>query len=150
MKSTAELLKFYGVELGKKYIVTGFSGSYFKQYINTGFELKHNPLTKDTDVYLYKDKCSCRIHVLDYIDYIEYKDPILDDKEKEYLSAVIKPFRKDVQGIRKNGSCFSSEMEMIVVILKNGGSMIFPYFKKGTMYKGIQINKKYTLKELGL
>ena len=33
MKTTAELLKFYGVEPGKKYIVTGFSGSYFKQYI---------------------------------------------------------------------------------------------------------------------
>ena len=31
----------------------------------------------------------------------EYKPPILDDVEKAYLSAVIKPFRKDIECIEK-------------------------------------------------
>ena len=31
----------------------------------------------------------------------EYKEPILDDVEREYLSAVIKPFRKKISYIRK-------------------------------------------------
>lgn len=29
----------------------------------------------------------------------EYKEPILDDAEKDYLSAVIKPFRKKVMDV---------------------------------------------------
>lgn len=150
MKSTAELLEFYGVKPGKKYIITDSSSRCFKRYINTGFELKYNPFTKDTDLYFYKDSCCYRIHILNRIDYVEYKEPVLDSTERKYLSAVIKPFRKDVKYIRKNGSCFLSEMEVIVAILKNDDSMIFPYFKKGMMYKGMQINKKYTLEELGL
>ena len=32
----------------------------------------------------------------------EYKESILDDVEKEYLSAVIKPFRKKISCIRKS------------------------------------------------
>lgn len=152
MKTTAELLKFYGVEPGKKYIVTGFSGSYFKQYINTGFELKYNQLTKDTDVYFYKDRCCCRIHVLDYIDYIEYKEPVLDSTERKYLSAVIKPFRNDVICIQKCSSSIPSfkDKEWITINVKWGGILRFPYFKKDTMYKGMQSEKMYTLEELGL
>ena len=29
-------------------------------------------------------------------------------------------------------------------------SIIFPYFTKGTMYKGMKVKTKYTLKELGI
>ena len=47
------------------------------------------------------DHCDeCRAENINWL-CSEYKEPILDDEEKEYLSAVIKPFRKDVEYIVK-------------------------------------------------
>ena len=78
----------------------------------------------------------------------EYKPPILDDVEKAYLSAVIKPFRKDVECIVKY--MFSEEKEFLAISLHNGEEMILPNFIRRTMYKGMKLRKAYTLKELGL
>lgn len=78
----------------------------------------------------------------------EYKPPILDDVEKAYLSAIIKPFRKDVECIVKY--MFSEEKEFLAICLHNGEEMILPNFIRRTMYKGMKLRKAYTLKELGL
>ena len=72
---------------------------------------------------------------------------ILDEKEKEYLSKVIAPFRDKVLGIRKI-STFKSEY--ISIDIARECEIPFPYFEKNTMYKGMELNKKYTLKELGI
>lgn len=77
----------------------------------------------------------------------EKNKPILDDVEKEYLSAVIRPFKNRISDIVKRN--FDSEKSYIVIHI-NSESFYFPYFKKGTMYKGMEANKEYTLKELGL
>ena len=78
----------------------------------------------------------------------EYKPNILEEKEKEYLAAVIKPFREKVKYIQK---CFDLGNEAYIYIyVKKCGSMIFPTFRRGTMYKGMEVNKRYTLEELGL
>ncbi len=79
----------------------------------------------------------------------EYKEPILNEKEKEYLSAVIKPFRNQIVSIGKY--YFGREEELIIALDRNVDyTMRFPSFETGTMYKGMQINKEYTLEELGL
>nr|DAF18357.1 MAG TPA: hypothetical protein [Caudoviricetes sp.]DAJ44733.1 MAG TPA: hypothetical protein [Caudoviricetes sp.]DAR92101.1 MAG TPA: hypothetical protein [Caudoviricetes sp.] len=78
----------------------------------------------------------------------EYKPNILEEKEKEYLAAVIKPFREKVKYIQK---CFDLGNEAYIYIyVKKCGSMIFPTFRRGTMYKGMEVNKRYTLEDLGL
>lgn len=78
----------------------------------------------------------------------EYKPQILTDKEKAYLSAAIKPFREKVKYIQK---CFDLGSEAYIYIyVKKCGSMIFPTFRKYTMYKGMEEGRKYTLEELGL
>ena len=70
---------------------------------------------------------------------------ILDDAEKRYLSAVIRPFRNDVEKICKTAG---GNREWIAFY---GKSYFFlPYFDAGTMYKGMEPGHKYTLKELGL
>lgn len=74
------------------------------------------------------------------------KEEILDDIEKEYLRAVIKPFRDEVEYIKKN-LCGNQEYIEIVI---NGEWLNFPYFKKGKMYKNMEFDKKYSLEELGL
>ena len=73
----------------------------------------------------------------------EYKPPILDDVEKAYLSAVIKPFRKNIKYIAKY--TFSTEAEYVKICLNCNDYIVFPNFKRGTMYKGMKTNKEYTL-----
>lgn len=72
---------------------------------------------------------------------------ILDEAEKRYLKAVIRPFKNRVRYISKeycyDGDCYIS------IELENE-NITLPYFKKGTMYNGMEEDKKYTLKELGL
>ena len=79
----------------------------------------------------------------------EYKEPVLDDVEKEYLSAVIKPFRKKIAYIVKDQD-FDDGKQCIRIILQNGDGMRFPYFDDDAMYKGMKENKKYSLEELDL
>ena len=75
---------------------------------------------------------------------------ILSDKEKEYLSAVIKPFRDKVDYVKKY-SFDGGEKESIGISFKNdNGYFSFPVFKKGTMYAGMYPYREYTLEELGL
>lgn len=77
--------------------------------------------------------------------------PILTKQEKEYLSNVIKPFRNKIESIAKY---IDEDGEYISITYKdlNGGtfSMAFPSYDDGTMYKGMELNKIYTLEELGL
>ena len=79
----------------------------------------------------------------------EEKEPVLDDVEKEYLSAVIKPFRKMIAYIVK-AQDFDDGKQCIRIILQNGDGMHFPYFDDDAMYKGMEVNKEYSLEELGL
>lgn len=81
---------------------------------------------------------------------------ILTKKEREYLSAVIKPFKDRKVVINKyeypqNGhknECIQISVEFYD---KTGGETVsLPIFKKGTMYKGLESDKCYTLEELGL
>lgn len=80
------------------------------------------------------------------IEWLLSETQILDDAEKEYLKAVIKPFRDKVKCILK---C-SNSGEWIAIKIINDTTINFPYFEKGTMYQGMELNRKYTLEELGL
>ena len=85
---------------------------------------------------------------------IKIPKPILNEKEKKYLSNVIKPFRDKVISIT-NFYEESIDNNFIEIEVKQNycnenGYVSFPYFKKGTMYKGMKLDKKYTLEELGL
>ena len=76
---------------------------------------------------------------------------ILNDKEREYLSDVIKPFRNKIEYIDKYIDENGEYISLIYRDLSDRTFAIeFPYFEKGTMYKGMEIGKRYTLEELGL
>lgn len=88
--------------------------------------------------------------ITDFFNWLEqeYKPPILDDVENAYLSAVIKPFRNEVECIAKY--MFSEEKEFLAICLHNGEEITLPIFIRRTMYKGMEVDKKYTVEELGL
>lgn len=102
------------------------------------FEKQYTPL-----VYPYE-------LLIDFANWLEeeYDPKILDEKEKEYLSAVIKPFRKKVKYIEKR--FWTPNLEYLSIRLKNNEFFAFPNFKKGKMYKGMEHDKYYTLEDLGL
>ena len=88
----------------------------------------------------------------------EIEIDILDKVEKEYLQNVIKPFKNNIQYIIKQTGQDHSDYEYITIFINSITNtdwldqeyIVFPYFKKGTMYKNMEIGKKYTLEELGL
>ena len=81
---------------------------------------------------------------------------ILDDVEKRYLSSIIKPFRERVVCIEKGAERVNTEFEYIAIGINSLDTenvreyIELPYFKTGTMYQGMELEKTYTLEELGL
>ena len=120
----------------------------------------------------YRDELLERVNVCNWYDYFNSDDDcvqdcksceerfvkwlfedsektVLDEKEKEYLSAVIKPFRNRVTSVRKwyNGI----DYRIIIALDNNENLCQLPRFPVGSeMYMGMDINKCYTLQELGL
>lgn len=84
----------------------------------------------------------------------EFKEPVLDEVERKYLSDVIKPFRNRVTAVTKYKSCTWVTGKQFICIQLLGEEcsefINLPWFKSNTMYKGMELNKGYTLKELGL
>lgn len=82
----------------------------------------------------------------------EYKEPVLDDVERKYLQAIIKPFKNYVTGITKFKDEHGKDRHYIRIIVKKYEReyLNFPWFEKNAMYKGMKENREYTLEELGL
>lgn len=72
----------------------------------------------------------------------EYQEPILDEEEREYLSAFVKPFRNVI-------GCVNKQKDGVHFCTIEG-DFIFPYFLNGMMFKDMEENKDYSLEELGL
>lgn len=79
----------------------------------------------------------------------ERKEEILDEVEKRYLTEVIRPFRKRIQFIQKKKE-ITEINPYIRIVFEDNDKLVFPYITDNSMYKGMEVNKKYTLKELGL
>lgn len=76
-----------------------------------------------------------------------YREQILDDVEREYLSEVIRPFKGDVDYICKR----LNHGGYYIAIVSNGSDVMkLPYFPNNEMYKGMELDRRYKLKELGL
>lgn len=105
-----------------------------------------------------KDKNGCRnldiVKVerpVKYETVFERKEEILDKTEKRYLANVIRPFRHEIETIEKTTKVGGdSSLCYLNILLKNNDMANLPDFKKNSMYEGMEVNKKYTLKELGL
>lgn len=78
----------------------------------------------------------------------ECEDPILTEKEHNYLSSIIKPFRDKVTYI---GMFPEGDYKSFIEIGIDGDLEIaLPSFPNNRMYLGMKMDKKCTLEELGL
>lgn len=73
-------------------------------------------------------------------------DELLTHKEREYLKFVFRPFASNIIYVQK---VQLNNIEYIKAI-NYSSAIVFPDFEKGTMYKGMKPETKYTLKELGI
>lgn len=79
---------------------------------------------------------------------VEFEEPFLTDEERDYLSVVIKPFRNSVVWIKKQD--YYPDGQYIKIEIKKDVPVVFPLFEENKYYKGMEVDKKYTLEELGL
>ena len=82
----------------------------------------------------------------------EYNEPILDEVEREYLSALCRPYEVDSIYKKTTVSKESQCLEICTInTYLNGYEYIYlPYFNANTMYKGMEVGKYYTPQELGI
>lgn len=82
----------------------------------------------------------------------EYKEPILTDKEKVIIKNFIKafePFNKKPVNISKI-EYYSIEGQCYLEIKYEDDRTSTPNFKNDELFKGMELRKEYSLKELGL
>lgn len=82
----------------------------------------------------------------------EYKDPILDDKGKDYIKTLVSPFTVyDIVSIVKHSVCSELRYELIIDLVN---AKMFVYFHRestvGEMLAKMKSNHSYNAKELGL
>lgn len=80
---------------------------------------------------------------------IEVEEFLLTKEEKEYLEGVIRPFKDKVLYIKKINS-FDTSDQRIGFRFNDDLFYSLPYFEKNKYYKSMEVDKKYTLKDLGL
>nr|DAY02424.1 MAG TPA: hypothetical protein [Caudoviricetes sp.] len=115
----------------------GFISKKLNQYTN---ELKDTVIGESLDIIKVERPVKYEI--------VFGREEILDEIEKRYLTRVIKPFRHKIKGIMKRSEYGS--LYYIKICLKNGDAAYLPCFKENSMYKGMEPNREYSLKELGL
>ena len=130
MKEVAQLL---GVEIGEEFNIKDAVGT---------FILKESGLY-DNESYL----CTCNLNFL-LSGVLEIEKHVLDKVEKEYLENVLRPFKDRVKYVEKENSI--NKQQQYLFFHLDDEIFDLPFFKKNTMYKGMELNKPYTLKELGL
>ena len=138
-----QIAKMLDVEIGEEFKIEGHDDNLKFQFTENRF------LQSSGDVYGWIDSISIMTVLEERAKIIKLPKPVLTDEEKEYLSYVIKPFREDVLKISKFKSKVLKNKEVIGFETPNG-FMIFPPFEKDKMYKNMELNKAYTLDDLGL
>lgn len=140
----AEVSKLLGVELNEEF---GLKNSNFRYKLTTyGLFKRYITLKEWTNSSVLDDL------LLGKVEIIKIAKSILDPAEKRYLTNIIKPFRNNVKYIRKCRK-FSGPYEYISIayVDSSGDNVLnFPDFKANKMYKGMESDKLYKLKELGL
>ena len=143
MNYIEQIAKMLNVEINEEFKIEGHDD-------NLKFKFTENRFLQSYgDVHGWVDSISIMTVLEGRAKIIKLPKPVLTDEEKEYLSYVIKPFREDVLKISKFKSKVLKNKEVIGFETPNG-FMIFPPFEKDKMYKNMELNKGYTLDDLGL
>lgn len=91
------------------------------------------------------------LHLLDgKYEVVKISESILTEQERKYLSQVIKPFREKILHISKLSSKDGESICIDICYDWEEDSIVLPKFAAGTLYKGMEIGKEYSVKDLDL
>lgn len=139
-----------------------------KFYFNKGEDINMNTSirktmfeeVKDRNVVLGSGNGDSQRYFRTVKDFIEFlslpvQEEKLDNIEKRYIKDFIRPFRDDIRYIKKISTPLytpQSREQIKVIYYKNSimGEILLPPFPKNSMYKGMKLDKEYTLGELGI
>ena len=145
MKEVAQML---GVELGEEFKLKNAKTN--ELVVNTFKFTEEGLIRIIEDIYNFDD--SFREIFNGEFEIVKLPKHFITDEEKEYLSNVIKPFKEKVTCISKTS--YGNDKEYIFIEyyekINRKYNIDFPEFKKGAMYKGMELDKEYTLEDLGL
>ena len=144
MKTVKEI---FGVEIGEKFDIKSNNGLIYRNcYFNKNKEL--SVTRNDGERSLFLELYSLADLVSGEAEIIKIKPEILDKKEKEFLSFIVNHLNgKKPISIIKHECGLNANKEFIAIHF-DGDILAFPYFPKGTMYKGMELGHYYTLDEL--
>lgn len=151
--ATAEdIIKAYN-EITKFYYDKGED---FNMYTSTRKSMFEE--VKDRDVFLGSGNGQRYFKtVKDFVDFLNLpaEEEKLDNIEKRYIKDFIRPFRDDIIYIKKVATLstlYTLKEQIRIIYYKNGitGEILLPPFPKNSMYKGMKLDKEYTLEELGI
>lgn len=74
----------------------------------------------------------------------------ITNKEKEYLKAVISPFKDHIRCITKSTDCPDDKEFIWIESDLEDSDIMLPVFDKGTRYKGMISDMCYSMEELEL
>ena len=122
-------------------------------YNNSGVVIKY-----DGKEIFYGDENTLIQNFKNILKWLEQEYSPLDEKEKEYLRRVIRPWRPKwrVSNIKKSTWLFSDNIsrECLTITIYDKGLHLWyvqlPPFEKGTMYQGMELDKEYSLEELNI
>ena len=146
MNYMPEIAKLLGVKIGEEFRLS--NSEYIYKIVDNGLLRKNKPIET-----WYYDNSMLRSLLSGEIEIIKLPKPILTDKEKEDLSGIIRLFRDEVISICKFESMRHCGYEFLSIKINNNVfkyEITLPYFKKWAMYKGMKLEKEYSLEELGL
>ena len=142
----AEVAKLLGLKLGEEFTIKGVNSSYRFKLTAIGLMSSWRNSSKWNSSGLLEDFITGNYQISKEV------NSILDEAEKRYLSALIKPFKKQVISISKRSINYG---EFINIMIDEGEfinprNICLPYFIPGKMYKGMKVNREYTLDQLEL
>lgn len=140
----SEVAKLLGVELDEEF---GLKNSNYRyKFTNYGLRKRYHTVEE------WGKSCMLDDILLGRVEIVKVAKSILDEAEKRYLINIIKPFIDQVIAIAKRSANYG---EFIDIMIDEGdigdcGNIYLPYFKPNSMYKGMKVNREYTLDQLGL
>ena len=143
----AEVAKLLGLKLGEEFTIKGVNSSYRFKLTAAGLMSSWKNSSKWNSSGLLEEFITGHYQISK-----EKTNSVLDPAEKRYLTNIIKPFKDQVIAIAKRSANYG---EFIDIMIDEGdigdcGNIYLPYFKPDSMYKGMKVNREYTLDQLDL
>ena len=146
MNYIEQIAKMLNVEINEEFKIEGYDD-------NIRFKFTKNAFMQSCGDGWWFSSCSIMTVLEGYRKLIKLPKPVLTDEEKEYLSNMVKPWTNKIKTITNywgTGNCVNEFIQICYIQDGFNYYMSLPQFERGSMYKGMELERDYSLEELDL